>query len=149
MPRWVAHALTFFCSEGLDWPTGRGLLRNACQPWPVEGSVATALDSICSSHASPCAPAACPVLLQAVEAWVELIPGEVLGGGADVHMQVLPGTQFVVEPFVTAEPLQVGGMAGWMRLCVRLAHAKPMLACVPACLHACSLSLAVLHLAWR
>lgn len=48
---------------------------------------------------------ACP---QAVECWLDVIPGELLSGGGDVPMVVPPPSQFVVEPFVTTEPVQVG-----------------------------------------
>ncbi|KAL4428078.1 hypothetical protein ABPG75_002167 [Micractinium tetrahymenae] len=47
------------------------------------------------------------VYAQAVEAWVDVIPGELLSGGGDVPMLVPPPSQFVVEPFVTTEPLQL------------------------------------------
>ena len=48
------------------------------------------------------------MLPQAVEAWVDCIPGEVLSTGSDVDMPVPPPSQFVVEPYVTTEPVQVG-----------------------------------------
>lgn len=50
----------------------------------------------------------CPACLQAVESWVDVIPGEVLSDGVDVAMVVPPPSQFVVEPYVTTEPVQVG-----------------------------------------
>jgi len=56
-----------------------------------------------------------------VEAWADVIPGEVLNGGADVPMPLPPPSQFVVEPFVTTEPVQVGAWpvsACWVQVCV-------------------------------
>ncbi|KAL4445330.1 hypothetical protein ABPG77_011155 [Micractinium sp. CCAP 211/92] len=47
------------------------------------------------------------VYAQAVESWVDVIPGEVLSDGVDVPMVVPPPSQFVVEPYVTTEPVQL------------------------------------------
>lgn len=45
---------------------------------------------------------------RAVEGWVDLLPAEALEeGGFDVPMPTPPPSQFVVEPFVTTEPVTV------------------------------------------
>ena len=45
---------------------------------------------------------------QAVQEWAEAIPGALLDSdSADVPMPLPPPTAFVVEPFVTTEPVQV------------------------------------------
>jgi hypothetical protein len=57
-----AHINTSSCSACLERPTGCSLLQNAFHIEAVGVLVATDLDSICSRHASSCAPAACPAL---------------------------------------------------------------------------------------
>lgn len=49
-----------------------------------------------------------PLSVQAVQEWADTIPGAILDSdSSDVPMPLPPPTAFVVEPFVTTEPVQV------------------------------------------
>ena len=79
--------------------------------WPTCWGLYPADLAECLFHRADC-PWLC---VQAVEQWVAVIPGGMLSsGGDDVAMPMPPPSQFVVEPFVTTEPMQVcwGGRAG-------------------------------------
>ena len=78
---------------------------------------------------------------RALGAWADCIPGQLLGpGAADVAMPVPPPSQFIVEPWVSAEPVTVrggsadarGGAAAWPLLLPSSGHACGRKNCLPA-----------------